>query len=61
MVRVEGLGGGTRWANALTLGDGVLLRDKAGVNDKLLLRARFLGGEIDEGTVVERCSNLSFF
>lgn len=58
---MEGLGGGRRCANALTLEDGVLLRDKAGVVDTLLLRARFLGGEIEEGTILERCSDPSFF
>lgn len=38
--------GGLRWASALTLGEGLLVRDEVGgLVDRLPLRARFLGGE----------------
>lgn len=43
--------GGLRWANALTLGEGMLARDEdGGLVDRLPLRARFLGGETDKDT-----------
>ena len=43
--------GGLRWANALTLGEGTLVRDEVGgLEDRLPLRARFLGGETDKET-----------
>jgi len=41
--------GGLRWANALTLAEGMLDRDEdGGLVDRLPLRARFLGGETDK-------------
>ena len=41
--------GGLRWANALALEEGLLAREEVGgLEDRLPLRARFLGGATDE-------------
>lgn len=50
-VGVGGLAGGTRCANALALGDGTVGHEELGGDiDKPPLRARFRGGDTDEGT-----------
>ena len=63
---MEGLGGGTRCASALALGEGVPRDELDGVVAVAVvvtvpLRARFLGGETDEERGEEGRSRSSFF